>query len=616
MIHESIERSAADTKRRSPNPSLITRKSREPESYRAGALRQLVGNQGIQRLMRELSSGNSSGFAPLRAPSIQTKLAISKPGDAHEQEADRVADAVMRAPATDGTCTSAVASTTVLPAKVQRLCTECEEDQKHQAMLSVQRKKQAADTPPVTSSAAANIHALRGGGSALPATTRAFFEPRFCTDFSDVRVQTGTRAGEAAAAINAKAFTVGSTIVFGAGHYAPHSREGRHLLAHELTHVLQQGERPSSGSVEPDRVQRTIGDKHDLSSPRFKGDVDLEACYDDEARLTMGGLGRPGTRKIEHGASVMKVQQALIDLGYLAAGSADGNFTKLTWDAVKALKTKEGLGWETMGDVGPGTMEFLDKKFPPATCPPCSSTAPRPAGCAPCPPVPCPPCPSPDPRPAGCPPCGAPTPAPHVCGPDIDGPLTKVLGDMQTHFRALGGWAKHWSCQWLITPPMAIMAWDIHQLFLPETGWLRMSPFRPACGAPPAAPGGDVEDPATCSNSVRVGGKCNLAGTANYAAFGIMAKECHSYYSGSPALWTWKANIPFFTETGMKGFIGAYKTVTFDDTGPPKEFAVATYKGGPSGRPPTENRSHCSSICPSTHATPAFTFVWEPYQAR
>lgn len=82
------------------------------------------------------------------------------------------------------------------------------------------------------------------------------------------------------------------------------------------------------------------------------------------------------------------------------------------------------------------------------------------------------------------------------------------------------------------------MAWDIHQLFLPETGWLRLP-------QPPA--GSDIENPSTCSNSVRVGGKCNLAGTANYAIFGIMMKECYDYYSGSPALWTWKANIPFST---------------------------------------------------------------------
>lgn len=615
MIHESTERKAADTKRRPLNPAMVASKSSGPESYRAAALRQRVGNQGIQRLMGEVS-GNARGASPLHAPSIQAKLTISEPGDTREREVDRVANAVLRMPTSEAT-DRPVAASTASTAKMQRLCTECKEEKKNTAGAQVRRREQAADAPPVTSSVVASIHSMRSGGSALPTATRAFFEPRFGTDFSSVRVHTDARAAQTAASINAKAFTVADTVVFGVGHYAPDSNEGRRLLAHELTHVVQQGGGGTvdDGSVGAEHVQRTIGDKHDLSSPRFAGDADLEACYDDEARLTMNGQGKPGTIKIEHGPAVKKVQQALIDLGYLAPGLANGNYTKPTWDAVKALKKKEGLGWETMGDVGPGTMDFLDKKFPPATCPPCPSTAPRPAGCAPCPPVKCPPCPSTAPRPAGCPPCGAPSPSPHVCGPDIDAALTKVLGDMQAHFRGLGRWAKHWSCQWLITPPMARMAWDIRQLFLPKTGWLRMSPFRPACGHPPAAPS-DVEDPATCSNSVRVGGKCNLAGTANYATFGIMARECHSYYSGSPALWSWKANIPSFTETGMKAYIGAYKTATSDDSGPPKEFAVATYKGGPSGRPSTENRSHCSATCPSTHAPPAFTFVWEPYQAR
>jgi hypothetical protein len=89
---------------------------------------------------------------------------------------------------------------------------------------------------------AANIHAMNGGGSPLPATTRAFFEPRFGADFSQVRVHTDSRAAATANSIQARAFTVGSNIAFGAGRYAPESPPGRQLLAHELTHVLQQND--------------------------------------------------------------------------------------------------------------------------------------------------------------------------------------------------------------------------------------------------------------------------------------------------------------------------------------------------------------------------------------
>ena len=228
-----------DAQRRPVTPSMIARKLSRPEGSGITTLRQRLGNQGVQRLMSEIV-GHSKRTAQTRSPAIQAKLTISQPGDAHEQEADRVADAVMRMPATEAIDQSTVASTTS-PAKVQRLCTECEEEQKRKAIPQVQRKEQAADTPPLTSPVAANIQNLRGGGSALPAETRAFFEPRFGVDFSNVRVHTGARAEEAAESISAKAFTLGNDIAFGSGQYSPSSHEGQNLLAHELTHTVQQG---------------------------------------------------------------------------------------------------------------------------------------------------------------------------------------------------------------------------------------------------------------------------------------------------------------------------------------------------------------------------------------
>jgi hypothetical protein len=89
----------------------------------------------------------------------------------------------------------------------------------------VRRKEQAADAPPLTSAVAANIQNLRGGGHALRAETRAFFEPRFGADFGNVRVHTGARAEEAAESINAKAFTLGTDIGFASGQYSPDSRD-------------------------------------------------------------------------------------------------------------------------------------------------------------------------------------------------------------------------------------------------------------------------------------------------------------------------------------------------------------------------------------------------------
>lgn len=81
---------------------------------------------------------------------------------------------------------------------------------------------------------------LRSPGRPLDAATRAFMEPRFGHDFSQVRVHANAKAAESARAVNALAYTAGREVVFGKGQYAPHTRDGQRLIAHELTHVVQQ----------------------------------------------------------------------------------------------------------------------------------------------------------------------------------------------------------------------------------------------------------------------------------------------------------------------------------------------------------------------------------------
>jgi hypothetical protein len=87
---------------------------------------------------------------------------------------------------------------------------------------------------------AAAVRAPGHGGEALPKATREFFEPRFGHDFSAVRVHAGAEATRGARAVEARAYTLGKDIVFGRGEYAPGTAEGTRLLAHELTHVVQQ----------------------------------------------------------------------------------------------------------------------------------------------------------------------------------------------------------------------------------------------------------------------------------------------------------------------------------------------------------------------------------------
>jgi Domain of unknown function (DUF4157) len=114
---------------------------------------------------------------------------------------------------------------------------ECEECKKKQTALQRSSTGQTvpATVPPI-------VHdVLRSPGQPLDAATRAFFEPRFGHDFSKVRVRTDAGADESARAVNALAYSVEQDIAFGERQYAPRTREGRRLLAHELTHTVQQG---------------------------------------------------------------------------------------------------------------------------------------------------------------------------------------------------------------------------------------------------------------------------------------------------------------------------------------------------------------------------------------
>lgn len=113
-------------------------------------------------------------------------------------------------------------------------CAECREKR-----LSMQRR---AATPSAPAPAVPPIvhDVLRSPGQPLDAGMRSFMEPRFGHDFGNVRVHTDAKAAESARAVNVLAYTVGRDVVFGAGQYQPEASEGRRLLAHELTHVMQQ----------------------------------------------------------------------------------------------------------------------------------------------------------------------------------------------------------------------------------------------------------------------------------------------------------------------------------------------------------------------------------------
>src|SRR5271165_3485189 len=116
---------------------------------------------------------------------------------------------------------------------------DCDSKEKKQHKGGLRRAPAGSGTTPQT--APPIVHeTLQSPGEMLDRDTRAFFESRFGQDFSGVRIHTDSRAAESARAVNALAYTVGRDIAFASGRFAPATTEGRRLLAHELTHTVQQ----------------------------------------------------------------------------------------------------------------------------------------------------------------------------------------------------------------------------------------------------------------------------------------------------------------------------------------------------------------------------------------
>jgi len=199
-------------------------------------LQRNLGNQAMQQL---LESG-----------AIQAKLRISQPGDADELEADRVANHIVNSaqtPTLHRKC-SCSGSTS---------CATCKDEQ----LKGIHRKESRFSTAVSASgdSPARNL----GTGRQMDSTTRQFMETRFGLDFSDVKIHEDARAAQSASSVNARAYTLGKNVVFNNGEYSPQTQAGKQLLAHELTHVVQQNSAsPSSRSssamnMEPAVLQRS-----------------------------------------------------------------------------------------------------------------------------------------------------------------------------------------------------------------------------------------------------------------------------------------------------------------------------------------------------------------------
>ena len=157
-------------------------------------------------------SGGQCSECSKKQSGLQLKLAVGPVNDSYEQEADRIADQVLRGPAQR--------PLSAPPTQIQRY---------------TGRASNSAETAPDSVG-----RVLSGSGTPLDSVLRQDMEQRFGHDFSRVRVHSGSDAAESARELNAHAYTVDHNVVFGAGQFNPGGQAGRRLIAHELTHVVQQ----------------------------------------------------------------------------------------------------------------------------------------------------------------------------------------------------------------------------------------------------------------------------------------------------------------------------------------------------------------------------------------
>ena len=185
--------------------------------------------------------GNAKSFITT-TPIIQKKLKIGESDDKYEIEADRMADQVVQM--------KPIGIDKLKPTNnvIQRKCASCDEE-KHiqkkslidQITPLIQKKatNQGGETQ-VSKAITNNIKQSKGGGNSLKGEVKHHMESGFGVDFSDVRIHTDSNANKLSEKLNAKAFTVGNDIFFNKRKYDPNSNSGKHLLAHELTHTIQQ----------------------------------------------------------------------------------------------------------------------------------------------------------------------------------------------------------------------------------------------------------------------------------------------------------------------------------------------------------------------------------------
>jgi hypothetical protein len=305
--------------------------------------------QAVAQLQRQ--RGNIYVQRLIRSGAIQGKLTVNAPNDAYEQEADRVATEVMGMPAPqvqrqvdpeeeeEEPIRTKVLSQPMTPLAQRQIEPEEEEEEEvpiRTKFLSqpitplaqrqiepeeeeeeepVRRERVSNGMPDVPRELESRIQALRGGGQALDTEVRAQMESAFGADLGEVRVHTSAEAGSLAGELGARAFTTGKDIFFGESAHEPRSEAGRRLLAHELTHVVQQ----SHGEIRPGEEVRQQISRAPAEKPVPKKPEKVAPSRAEKEALVkaiVGQLkGKKPKAKSQAGKAVKKSLEAALETG-------------------------------------------------------------------------------------------------------------------------------------------------------------------------------------------------------------------------------------------------------------------------------------------------------------
>jgi Domain of unknown function (DUF4157) len=281
-----------------------------------------MGNQAVPRLQRANAEDISmapGAAAPTRFGHDFGRIPVypemlNTPGDTYEQEADRLADRVMRMPA---------ASEGMPPGQVRRLV---------QTEGSQASEVTHTGAPPL-------VHdVLRAPAQALDPVTRTSMERRFGYDFGKVRIHTDARAVESARDLRARAYTVGNDIVFAAGEYRPESEAGRRLLAHELAHVVQRKE--SAGPVIRRQAQNPLRGRSTFETVDYRDEAVVDAALIQSSLWPY--IGHKVTRGTRIEGGVTYLSRRAFEEAYIAHARRRGEAVKEAGDVRGFFDTVRG----------------------------------------------------------------------------------------------------------------------------------------------------------------------------------------------------------------------------------------------------------------------------------